>query len=93
MNINVAVIASIIIAMFILLVSCIIALQCQVATLHRLLQETTREYKLYQAMVDKDFKTAGVLRNLCAGVKDKSVSPQPEEKREIEPAATITQFG
>jgi hypothetical protein len=81
------------------LLSIIWSLSKQNKILHQLLRDTNREYKLYQAAVDGDYRTAGVLRGIpdgiSAGAKEKplafevdSVKEEPEEDETI-----ITQRG
>lgn len=63
------------------------------AKLQQDLRETTREYKLYQASVNKDYKTAGILRNSFAGVKNEPVASEPEEEKIPPPGTVLTQVG
>jgi hypothetical protein len=77
---------------FLVLVSCIVALLRQVANLHRLLNETTREYKMYQALVNHDYPTAGVLRNGLAGVPKEPEVEEEEEEPEPPLGSVVNQF-
>lgn len=87
MNMETAVLVVTILGTYIVLVYCLRESMKHVAELTHDLRETTREYKLYQAVVNKDYQTVGVLRNITA--KDE---PQDEEEPES-PAVTITQHG
>lgn len=77
---------------YIIPIVCIAILAKQVIKLHRLLRETTREYKMYTASVNKDYKTVGVLRNSFAGGKEEP-EEEPEEKKPTPPGATLIQHG
>ena len=62
MSIETAVTIAVLIGTYIILV-----IQCRSqmkenTELHRLLNETTREYKMYQALLQKDYPTAGHLQ-------------------------------
>ena len=81
-----------VVGIHVVLLSIIVTLQKQVSHLQHLLLETTREYKIYQATADKDYGTAGILRNIkkqpipAAGELDES------DESDI-PDMTLTQYG
>lgn len=89
MNIETAITIVAILGTYIVLVCCIRGLMKQNAILHQLLRETTREYKMYQASANEDYKTAGILRNGFAG--DKQPALEPEEDTVTE--TIVTQHG
>lgn len=93
MNLETIIVVIAILGTYIVLVCCIRELLKQVAVLHQLLRETTREYKIYQASVNKDYKTVGVLRNSFAGGDKEPIPPESEKEESKFPETIITQHG
>ena len=79
------------------LLSIIWSMKKQNTTLFKLLRDTNREYKIYQASTEGDYRTAGILRSIpdgiSAGALNRDSSKKVEEKEPEQPETIITQRG